>query len=916
MLIGIHPLVLAVAAMAVGLLPETARGAVDYAQDIKPLIRERCTACHGALKQKAGLRLDTVEMMLKGGKSGLAVQRGEAAKSLLITRVATADLTERMPPEHEGEPLSEAQVQQLRDWINAGAPAPAHDEAEADPREHWAFRPRRRPLPPTLRRRDSFRNPIDAFIGKPREELGLTPQPEAPRAVLLRRLCLDLVGLPPTPDEIAAIERDPSPDWYERTVDRLLEDPRYGERWARHWMDVWRYSDWWGLGDQLRNSQKHLWHWRDWIVESSNADLPYDEMIRQMLAADELYPNDPGKLRATGYLARNYFLFNRHQWLEETVEHVSKGFLGLTMNCAKCHDHKYDPITQEDFYRMRAFFEPYHVRLDVLPGQADLAQDGLPRVFDGLLDAPTYRFVRGQENNPDKSSVIAPGVPSLLAFRDLAIQPVVLPEEAWAPERRPWVLAAHQALARSQIEPLETAYQKARMDRDAVQQSDHATNAVAVADAELKVSELALALATAESASVDRRAEAMRASWAHQDLRGGAEDPPIVQAEVDASRAALQAGREVASAKARHGVAVAELQLLRAAVDKKEAGEKELKEAREALDKAAQKLETPFDKDERYAALPGALWTPTRFLDSTKDDPKVEFPPQSTGRRTALAEWITDPRNPLTSRVAVNHLWNRHFGTPLAANVFDLGRKNPPPLHQDLMDWLACELVDSGWSLKHLHRLIVNSATYRLSSSAAGAEADMMAKDPDNLRWWRRTPIRIEAEAVRDSILALAGDLDLTRGGPPVLPVDQDMSKRRSLYFFQSNNDRNLFLTTFDEANVKECYRRDQTIVPQQALALSNSRLVLDAAGPIAARLSHPDKAGAGGVLDDRTFIRRAFPMVLGFAASEADVAASEQALKSWRQLPEAAVAGGVNDTARIHLIWALINHNDFVTLR
>jgi hypothetical protein len=220
-------------------------------------------------------------------------------------------------------------------------------------------------------------------------------------------------------------------------------------------MDLWRYSDWWGLGDQLRNSQKHIWHWRDWIIESLNADMPYDEMVRLMLAADELYPNDLDKLRATGFLARNWFLFNRNQWLEETVEHVSKSFLGLTINCAKCHDHKYDPIRQVDFYRMRAFFEPYHVRLDVTPGEPDLAKDGLPRIFDGQLDTPTYRFVRGQESQPDKSAVIAPGVPALLAFKDLNIQPVSLPLEAYQPERRAWVIETHLAAARKRVDAAE-----------------------------------------------------------------------------------------------------------------------------------------------------------------------------------------------------------------------------------------------------------------------------------------------------------------------------------------------------------------------------------------------------------------------------------------------------------------------------
>ena len=258
-------------------------------------------------------------------------------------------------------------------------------------------------------------------------------------------------------EQIKEADSDNKDGWYERLTDRLLKSPQHGERWARHWMDIWRYSDWWGLGDQMRNSQQHIWHWRDWIVDSLNANVPYDEMIREMLDADELYPNDLDKLRATGFLARQYFLFNRHSWLDETVEHVSKGFLGLTMNCAKCHDHKFDPIKQADYYRMRAFFEPYYVRMDSVPTEPDLTRDGIPRVYDGKVDTPTYLFVRGQETNPDKTNPLAPGVPEIFAFKEMDIKPVPIPLEACQPERRPWVLksnieAATKKLASAEAE--------------------------------------------------------------------------------------------------------------------------------------------------------------------------------------------------------------------------------------------------------------------------------------------------------------------------------------------------------------------------------------------------------------------------------------------------------------------------------
>lgn len=308
---------------------------VDYLRSVKPILTARCYACHASLKQKSGLRVDTVELLKKGGEAGPAIIPGKSAASPLVQRI-TAD-TGRMPPGSEGEPLRGSEIALIRAWIDQGAAGPADEKPEADPREHWAFRAPVRPTLPQLRNpKPDIRNPIDAFLAVEWEKRGLTPQRPADRSLLLRRVYLDLIGLPPTRDEIQAFLADKSADAYEKVVDRLLGSKQYGERWGRHWMDVWRYSDWWGLGAEVRNSQKHIWHWRDWIIESLNADKGYDQMLREMLAADELYPADADKIRATGYLARSYFIFNRNTWLDEVVEHTSKAFLGLTLNCARC----------------------------------------------------------------------------------------------------------------------------------------------------------------------------------------------------------------------------------------------------------------------------------------------------------------------------------------------------------------------------------------------------------------------------------------------------------------------------------------------------------------------------------------------------------------------------------------------------
>jgi len=875
--------------------PAAAQLAV-YSEKIRPLLAEQCFSCHGGLKQEAGLRLDTVALMLEGGESGGVIVKGDPDASLLFERVSDPDPASRMPPEGEGVPLSAEQIALLSNWIKAGCPAPADEKPEADPRDHWAFQPRERPGVPAVKNTGWVKNPIDAFLAQKHEEAGIAPQPEAPRHVLVRRLYLDLIGLPPQPDELAAIEADPSADWYEKLVEKMLADPRHGERWGRHWMDVWRYADWWGLGNELRNSAKHIWHFRDWVVEAVNADTGYDEMVRLMLAADELHPEDPDKLRATGYLARNWMLFSRNVWLEETVEHVGKGLLGLTMNCSKCHYHKYDPISQEDFYRMRAFFEPYHVRQDVVPGEADLEKNGMPRVFDGQPDTPTYLYIRGNEATPDKSKPIEPGVPEVIAFKEFAIQPVALPRTAVEPGRRPWVLDAHLATAK-----------RAVADAEAKQAKEASVAA-----------EQTVAGAKAELAAVEARVEAMRAAWAAEDAPSQAADDPLRVKAATTAKAAAKAEKEAAVVKAWGSVAAVSAKLAKAAAEKKDAAalaaiEKELATARVAVEAAVKEAAEP---GERFTPLVGAKWVQTRFAHPDKDDPPVAFQPQSTGRRTALARWITDAKNPLTARVAANHIWMRHMGRPLVTTVFDFGRKGNKPTHPELLDWLASELVDGpagshGWSMKHLHRLIVTSAAYRMTSSSAGAKAAVEA-DPDNRLLWRRDAIRLEAEAVRDAMLALSGLLDPTMGGPPVPPSGRDTSTRRSIYLFHSGVDRSTFLATFDAADAVACYQRDQSIVPQQALALSNAGFSQDAAVKIAARVTHEIPAGA----DDETFVTRAFCVVLGRQPDDFEQSECRRALDELRTLPDGRAAAGGADPARVQIVAALLNHNDFVTLR
>ena len=807
---------------------------VDYVKDIKPLLKARCYACHGALKQKGGLRLDTVAAMKKGGDGGSVL---DLAHTLIVERVTTSDLDERMPPEGEGAALPAADVDKLKAWIAAGAPGPSDEQPEADPRSHWAYQPPK-----------ASGASLDAMLAAHLASKQLKPQPEAPPEVWLRRAHLDLVGLPPSAEQVITFQKacaTASPGArrlaYETVVDRLLASPQHGERWARHFMDVWRYCDWYGLGAQLRHSQKHIWHWRDWIVESINADKGYDKMIVEQLAGDELAPTDPSTLRATGFLARSYYLFNRTTWLDETIEHTSRAFLGLTMQCVKCHAHKYDPIEEADYYRIRAVFEPLHVRLDPWPGEPDLEKNGLPRAFDLHLDRLTYRHVRGDEKNEDKSKVITPGLPEVLSFASFRPQGVKLPSSVSRPVLQPFVAKDHLRKVEAEVAAAKTPAARKLAEL-------HLAQVKAIIAADLKPADKALAQAAA------------KANAAH-DL-----------------------------AKAETELAAVEKQTVPTDKAKKAAHDKKLKTARDALAAAKKKAAAPGSA---YTSLPVSLKAQEGPEDANNASVQT-YPESSTGRRLALARWMADERHPLTARVLVNQVWMRHFGTSFVPDVADFGRRAPAPAYQDILDTLAVGFMQHGWSLKWLHKQMVLSDLYRRSSSNADVDPATLAADPDNSFLWRMNPRRMESQAVRDSLLHLAGKLDPTLGGPSLDPEKSEVSPRRSLYFVQNADTEHRFLATFDNANVLECYRRNESVVPQQALALTNSKLSRDCAAAIAA----PMKA-----LDANAFVHRAFLTILNRAPTPVEQRASLEGFKALNQDPAL-------------FIQTLLSHNDFVTLR
>lgn len=1015
-------------------------GVEEYLRNIKPVLKERCYACHGALKQKAGLRVDSAENLRKGSKGGDVLALGQAEQGKLLARLTATDADERMPP--EGAPLKPEEIKAVRKWIAAGAPVPPSETAETDPREHWAFQlPRRVPLP------GNAGNPIDDLLEARLAKRGLKAQPPAERTILIRRLYLDLIGLPPTEEQLQDDRR------WESIVDELLASPFYGERWARHWMDIWRYSDWYGLGDEVRDSQKQLWRWRDWIVTSLNENEGYDQMIREMLAADEIAPKDLEALAATGFLARSYYKFNRTTWLDNTVEHTSKAFMGLTMNCAKCHDHKYDPIDHLDYYSFRAIFEPYQVRVDAMPGPLDLAKNGITRVYDGNLDAATYLHERGEESKADKNRKISAAPPAFLASGWEPPKPIDLPLEAWRPDMQEFVQNGYLSQKLARVAEAEVQLKKLKLDKAAQERKRAKSEGIRPvkgeailtddfseprpdlwtvfgSDSRYQDDSLSITKPSLDTTYLRSKVKHPRdfelelkfkttggQKWKSTGIRfdvdesgdnshfvytsvfgakvhlahtiGGKDEytqavakrsiklnqiytlglkvrdrlinvsldgeflfaytlprrqPGAVQlmaydavtefhgidvwnlpAQVvlekagDAVTAPVTA-ETIKLAEARLGLAKAEYAFAKARVDADNAAlRKEGSGSAEAVGKSqieaglakakvdlfdskksaeAEKTIRKLEADLKSGKFPDREPLPfsqVSLINTPNKDALPSdggYPKTSSGRRTALANWLTHRDHPLTARVAVNHIWLRHFGAPLVETVSDFGLRAPRPLHQDLLDYLTVGFIESGWDMKYLHRLILTSKAWQRSSSNLAADKKTLAADPDNLHYWRMNGRRMEAQVVRDSLLHLAGTLDLAQRGPSVTPSPE--ARRRSLYFFHSRDGRSRFLATFDDADVFACYRRSESIVPQQALAMMNSQTASTSAKQIAAEFETN--------MSPEAFVRAAFSKILARPPVPVELAES---LAYLNEQPK-----------REHFIHALINLNDFLMIR
>lgn len=1122
----------------------------EFLRDVRPILKERCFACHGALQQQASLRVDSLASLHQGGDSGAAIDRQSPESSRILERIAAEEPSLRMPP--EGQPLTSQQLQTIRAWLVGGAMIRGEDRPEPSPQEHWAFqKPVRQPTPNVTTDVDQ---PLDAWIADKAAREGVELSGSVAKEGWIRRVFIDLTGLPPSWEEVEAFVSDDSPDASERVVDRLLASPAYGQRWGRHWMDVWRYSDWFGRRHvpDVWNSAPQIWRWRDWIVDSLNQDRGYDQMVQAMLAADELFPGDRKQAIATGYLIRNWYALNPNDWMRSNVEHASKAFLGLTVHCAHCHDHKYDPITQEDYFRMRAFFEPLGVRQDPVPGQEDpgpfqeyayselrkVQRLGSVQVFDKTLDAKTWLYLGGDERQRDtKRSPIEPGVPRFLeGIGTPAIGWLPLPLTARQPELHPdWVafrdeqllkqqLAAETDLAQAVMVPEDpatvAAWQQAQMElelarqqlgtdpkwrpiegaqsllldatkgRRTLQQSlldaaplgedgflefslrlysskhfnvqlarDRTQGATATfvgfedgkilayhpggfvehtvanfsfapgiglrvrIDFRPKIDQALLSVWSLEDGAalvqghliawngfdpaghpnqglfIDARPGArvtidrwtldlgspatpalssrgLRRRWsddfeiekwnAGADLVGrdgwettgfsqpGGVSRMVTEVEGETLLAlqerveelkrrallprwqteVLQAKVEAAGAQRESWSLIVQAERLRddsscAPADREDALQKAIQAYRryESSAAASQILAAQIDwaKAEALAAddanrAKGIEAASKRYQEAIARQGSAEkiqtlptwqrnYPATSSGRRRSLALWITDRHHPLTARVAVNHQWLRHFGSPLVGSVTDFGRQGKAPSHPELLDGLAVDWMDAGWSMKQLHRWIVTSQSYRRAVQAESHEA--LQKDPENRWLGRMNPVRMEAEVVRDGILALAGQLDVTMGGQE-LENDQSMTTyRRSLYYscHPETDGKSELGGLFDAPEAMECYRRTETVIPQQALALTNSDWVHRMSQQMALRIARqlPDEGR-----DDRTWVTAIFQHVLGRDPTEKELVRCEEYLRSETAGLETNATEPL--MARASVVRAIWNHHHWIT--
>ncbi|MFO0809850.1 MAG: PSD1 and planctomycete cytochrome C domain-containing protein [Gemmataceae bacterium] len=740
-----------------------------FEQHVRPVLVKHCYGCHSAQAKavRGGLLLDTKAGWQKGGDNGPALVPGDPDKSLLVQAIRY-DGEPKMPPAGK---LDAKDIDALTAWVKAGAADPRTGAAAAKPgrvididkeRQHWAYQPLATAAVPDAGKLAGWcRTPVDRFIAAKLAAKGIAPNPMADRRTLIRRVAFDLTGLPPTPEEVERFLTDPSPDAYANLIDRYLDSPHFGERWARHWLDLARFAE--SHGYEQDYDRPYAYHYRDFVVKAFNRDLPYDTFVRWQVAGDEIAPDNHQALMATGFLAAgthatqitaNQAEKERYDELDDMARTVGTTMLGMTVGCARCHDHKFDPIPTADYYRLIATFATT-VRSDM---EMDLDPDG-------------FRAAKAKHD-----AAHAPLVEALAKYeRDN------LPAKF---ER--WVLT---------LQPRPAANDK---------KLDAVRKIVASLDAEERL---------------PTRAE--RATLLAWFKTADAEGAKRAKAVADHAKAAPQKPKVLISSE---GVPAVRLHT----------------QGLDFYDPVYQLKRGDLNQKGEVAKA-GFLRAVTRTADDGRwraDPPggsKLSF------RRTALANWLTDTEagaGQLLARVIVNRLWYYHMGRGLVATPSDFGTQGERPTHPELLDYLASELIRNGWRLKPIHKLILASAVYAQDGRSDEARA---AVDRENLLWWRRPARRLEAEAVRDAILAASGRLDPTMFGPGTL--DNSMT-RRSLYFFVKRSKLVPMMTLFDAPDsLQDLAVRSTTTIAPQALHLMNNPAVRECAVALAQRAGGVDRA-------------------------------------------------------------------------
>jgi cytochrome c553 len=834
------------AALALVLLAAPVRAADPghefFEKSVRPVLVERCVSCHNADKAKGGLRLDSRDGVLKGGDSGPAVVPGKPADSLLVKALSHADTELKMPPAGK---LPAAEVVALAKWVEIGMPWPdklvltSPNAIEKAAARHWAFQPIKRPEPPKPGHPPDLssparRNPIDVFIGAKLADKGLALSPRADKRTLIRRATFDLHGLPPTPDEIDAFLKDDAPDAYGKLLDRLLASPRYGERWARHWLDVARYAD--NKGYVFFEGKEYPWAWtyRDYVIKALNDDVPFDRFVTEQLAAD-LVPC--GDQAALGFLTvGGHFMNNTHDIIDDRIDVVTRGLMGLTVTCARCHDHKFDPIPAADYYSLYGIFR-------------SSTEPTVPPLAGPAPKEPEYQLYAAE---------LAIREQKLVNFVTVRHKALVDGARSRAAE---YLLAAHAARNQppaddfmliadaSDLNPsMITRWRQFLAD---AKKRKHPAFRHWHAVAELSDAEFA-----------DKAPELLKGVEGANPLVAAAFAlPPKSMKDVAATYGKLLADID-ARAKAAGGAnlperAAEELRLIlygpTAPADAplaldwgflslfpdrgtQAAYQKLLRELEVWLAKGPPRAMALHDSTRPYDPRVFERGNPGRPGDAVpRQSVRVSNPNRkpfvSGSGRLELAREIVSKDNPLTARVFVNRVWLHHFGRGLVGTPGDFGLRGDAPTHPALLDWLASEFASQGWGIKRLHKLIMTSAAY---TQASLDRPDALTADPDNRLLWKQNRRRLEFEALHDATLAVSGQLDPKLGGPPVRLFSG--STRRAVYGYVDRLEFPSLLTTFDVPNPAGLSpERTSTTVAPQALFMMNGQFTRAAAKKLAA---------------------------------------------------------------------------------